>query len=104
MRWRVLTTVLILVFLVSAVASLNFHLPGVSLRSHDDGMATKHVPNEVQMDRDCADVPRTQMSSAIGSILPPVEVAPIAAERFDPAVLTARQPAAIIKEQHVFRI
>jgi hypothetical protein len=56
------------------------------------------------MDRDFADVPRTLSSSEIGTILPRVEMAPIAAERFIAPVQANEQPTAIIKQQHVFRI
>jgi hypothetical protein len=105
MSRRLSTIVLLVVLLVSAIASGNIHAENAPVRAHHDhGMGTDRVPTDVQMDRNCADVPKTQMSSPIGSISPDVERIPIVEERLTVPVVASAQPTAIIKQQHVFRI
>ncbi len=104
MSRRLSTIVLLVVLLVSAIASGNVHAENATVRAHDHGMGRDRVPTDVQMDRNCADVPRTPMSSPIGSISPDVESIPNVEERLTVPVATSAQPTAIIKQQHVFRI
>ena len=104
MHRRLLTSVLVSVLLAGGAAGVHSPLASVLSRAQQHEPSTGKVPNQVQMDRDFADVPRTQISSPAGTVSPRVETAPVTAGPLLAPGLTIEQPAAIIKQQHVFRI
>lgn len=104
MRRRIWTALLVAVLLLSAATTRTLSAAPVDSRSTQEGPVTGHVPADVRMDRDFADIPRPQIASPIATVLPRVAMATPATERFIVPFLALDQPSAIIEQQHVFRI
>src|SRR5438874_2268301 len=104
MRRSAITAILTAMLLVCAAYSVAFPAAPVERVRTDHGPTARHVPVDVQIDRDFADVPRTSISSTISLVTPRAVIATVAVEHLIArAFITEHQPV-IIEQQHVFRI
>src|SRR2546426_967553 len=104
MRWRILTAGLVAILLLSTATTVTFAAAPVGPRTTPQGSAAGHVPADVRMDRDFADIPKTQLASPIAVVLSRVAIAAVTSERLIATFFAPAKSSAIIEQQHVFRI